>query len=327
MKITTLSALAAVLTSLVPASGFGSDAPLVDCSEGRFESVNSAKSLMGWSVMAFESVEKAKGTGVYPEAHCNKVIDQRGAAHCKEPADAKIREGLQEALALCASLKSPAAAQGELLVDCKDERFQRRKEVPMMVKWSLGMSARLEDWEGFRAQARCDEALAFAGSAHCMLPNEDGPRDAIESVKQACDADRARRDAEALAEKAAAAKHLAAQKASRKLVKFPASTYKGSGAELAKQMKRAMLASGIAASDAEVQRLVPMGAWQQGRYQVTHVPYRKIDGTVLWHDKDEDGVCRFTTYKFVQDEGASGWGTLRFKAFCNGCAEGWTKCK
>ena len=48
---------------------------------------------------------------------------------------------------------------------------------------------------------------------------------------------------------------------------------------------------------------------------------------MLWFDKDKDGICRFTTYKFIKDRKGGKWSRLRFKAFCLSCPEGWTRCK
>ncbi len=300
---------------------------LVDCSDKRFQSGSGAKSLMGWSNDTFTGVLAAQGTGIYPEYECTKVITQRGGAHCKALANTKYASALQDALTLCHDLKNPAKTKGKMLVDCKDKRFSRRKPVPVLVAWSLSRTARLDEWSTVQAKARCDDSMASAGSAHCMLPNAEGPRDAIESVKHACASDVKRRRALAKSARAADAKSIAAAKANRRIRKFPRGTFKGALGQLASQMKAAMVAGGIAKKSKEILKVAPMGQWQQGRYRGTHQAYRKVNGTVLWHDSDQDGVCRFTTYKFVQDKGSSGWGKLRFKAFCNGCAEGWAKCK
>ena len=69
-----------------------------------------------------------------------------------------------------------------------------------------------------------------------------------------------------------------------------------------------------------------MTSWQNGRFSDTKTPYKKITGMVLWHDSDNDGVCRFASYNFIKTTQGGKWGPLKFRAFCNGCAEGWTKC-
>ena len=83
----------------------------------------------------------------------------------------------------------------------------------------------------------------------------------------------------------------------------------------------------VAKSPAEILKVAVTSDWKYGLYLVTRQRFRKINGTVLWHDTDGDGVCRFVTYKFVSDHaGGRNWTPLRMRAFCNGCAEGDVRC-
>ncbi len=305
-----------------------SNKTLVDCAQKRFRSGSSAKSLMGWSKAGFKDIEAAQGTGNYPEHRCKAVIDQRGDAHCQQPTDTGMRTALQAALTLCNKLKNPAAGAGPTLVDCTQSEYKKNGTVARLIRSGHNMSADLTEWSAIQAKARCTSALGFVGAAHCKLPADPAPKKAYAEIKAICAKDVARRQQMAKASADADSKAAAERKANRILVTMPRSDYKGGGAgTLARQMKSAMVKSAAAKSSKEILKLVPMGRWQDGRYGDTRVQYRKINGMVLWYDKDNDGVCRFTTYKFVKDKKGSGYGPLRFQAFCNGCAEGWTKCK
>ncbi len=70
--------------------------PLVDCQH--FPTVNSTASLMSWSNHYHERIITKQGE----QSHaCNKTIDYRGMAHCKEPNSLEIRQALYETLSLC----------------------------------------------------------------------------------------------------------------------------------------------------------------------------------------------------------------------------------
>ena len=68
---------------------------LVDCQ--LFPTVNSTASLMSWSnhyqQQILSDTDKSNA--------CNKTIDYRGMAHCKEPNNLEVRQALHETLTLC----------------------------------------------------------------------------------------------------------------------------------------------------------------------------------------------------------------------------------
>jgi len=69
--------------------------PLVDCQ--LFPTVNSTASLMSWSNHYQQQILSNND-----KAHaCNKTIDYRGMAHCKEPNNLEVRQALYETLTLC----------------------------------------------------------------------------------------------------------------------------------------------------------------------------------------------------------------------------------
>ena len=69
--------------------------PLVDCE--LFPTVNSTTSLMSWSNSYQRQILSDSD-----KAHaCNKTIDYRGMAHCKEPNNLEVRQALYETLTLC----------------------------------------------------------------------------------------------------------------------------------------------------------------------------------------------------------------------------------
>ncbi|OUS01251.1 hypothetical protein A9Q90_10370 [Gammaproteobacteria bacterium 54_18_T64] len=70
--------------------------PLVDCR--LFPTVNSTASLMSWSNYYHEKVLYERGDTSHA---CNKTIDYRGMAHCKEPNNMTVRQALYETLSRC----------------------------------------------------------------------------------------------------------------------------------------------------------------------------------------------------------------------------------
>lgn len=103
---------------------------------------------------------------------------------------------------------------------------------------------------------------------------------------------------------------------------FPKSTYTGDDVtSVAEDMKRALVGP-VAKAPGEILDVSVTSDWNYGRYTDTKGEYRKIQGTVLWADNNSDGVCRYTSYSFIQDKVGNGWSTLKFKAFVNGGPEG-----
>ena len=69
--------------------------PLVDCQ--LFPTVNRTASLMSWSNHYQQQILSDNN-----KSHaCNKTIDYRGMAHCKEPNNLEVRQALHETLTLC----------------------------------------------------------------------------------------------------------------------------------------------------------------------------------------------------------------------------------
>ena len=344
MELTRVTALAVVLLSAVGA-GSASAAPLVDCSSARFQQKNSARSLYLWSREADQKVSAAIADGTFQRksgnpggvsdgaAYCAKMINYRGTAHCKEPANAEYRATLGRLMGLCRrAAAAPLANRQQASIDCREPRFQRPDvAVPQLLRWtelSLRSLANLGDNETFRIKPICDDAIKHAGTAHCKAPQNPKTQAALDRVRAACAAVRAKHSA---AKAKVATDHQAsidAVKARRKLVRFPRSNYRGADSRaIARRMRRAMLGARVAKGANEILRIQPMGSWQSGRYRGTRIPYQRLMGTVLWFDKDNDGVCRYVSYNFVKDKRGGRWSDLRFKSFCNGCPEGWTKCK
>ncbi len=294
----------------------------IDCSSKRFQSNVSARGLMGFSNRIYDEVKATTGSGIYPKYSCDELISKRGAAHCKKPADVKIQTALGEAVALCKQLEHPARATKKMMVNCSEKRFQTKVAVPTLLSRSKSTVGNLAQWSSVQAEAKCQAAHSHAGSAHCLLPAEEAPRNELRRVAETCAQDQERRAAMTKAAAVADAAQVAAAKANRKIVKMP----RGKGGSTAKQMHKAMLASRNAKTPAEMLKVQVMTGWQSGRFSDTKIPYKKITGMVLWHDKDDDGICRFTSYNFMKTKQGRKWGALAFRSFCNGCAEGWTKC-
>ena len=303
---------------------------LVNCSEKRFKSGSSARSLMGWSRRRFEQVKQASTTGVYPKYACDETIRMRGDAHCQRPKDAAIRTALKEALELCARLKSPPRAKGAAPVNCRDPRFSRpRDPVKQLLSWAEMNLRGLASLHAHQpVKPKCDQALSYAGAAYCKAPTTHATRAMVLKVRKRCAEAVKARGAQQAATKAMLAKVMEDQKKARKIVNFPRSTYRGGGAAmLGRRMRAALLGAKVAKAARDIKRMQPMGNWATGRYTDTRLRYRKITGTMLWRDTDNDGVCRFTTYIFISTRTGRGWTPLKFKAFCMGCPEGWTRCK
>lgn len=335
-------ALGALVALAAPAAA----APLVDCSRKEFQRPNSARSLYLWTDGAEARIKKAKELGVFggdpkkstgdmnavSSAYCPKMISMRGSAHCKEPRNPTYRAALARLIAVCREAEKPVKVRAAGGVDCKDPRFKRPgASVPLLLRWvEMGLNSLkgLQRHEKFRVKANCDQAFKNAGTAYCKAPTNPQTLAAIAKVKKVCAAARAdfaaREKKEADAHKAS----IAAAKANRKIVKFPRSTYRGGGrGALGAAMKRALVAPKLAKSPREILRVQPMGSWKTGRYRGTRVRFQQVMGTVLWYDKDKDGVCRFVSYNFVKEHRGGRWSKLRVKSFCMGCPEGWTKCR
>ena len=110
--------------------------------------------------------------------------------------------------------------------------------------------------------------------------------------------------------------------------KLPKGFLRGSEEKQAiNKMKKALLDRRVAKSARDIVRVVPSSRWAEGRFAGTRKVFRKITDTVLWRDKDGDGLCHFTSYNFIKLKKGRGWTRLAFKSFCNGCPEGDAACK
>lgn len=78
---------------------FPETGPLVDCTA--FPTVNTVSSLMSWSNYYHKQITAANGINKRAFDPCNKTIDYRGMAHCREPNNAEVRDALLETLTLC----------------------------------------------------------------------------------------------------------------------------------------------------------------------------------------------------------------------------------
>ncbi len=110
-------------------------------------------------------------------------------------------------------------------------------------------------------------------------------------------------------------------------LKFPSDSYGGKDLKkIRKAMKKAMVGP-VAKSSSEILKVAVTSDWKTGVYSDSKRRYRTITGAILWHDKDGDGTCRFTSYNFVSNHsGGNNWDPLKFKSFCNGCPEGDVEC-
>ncbi len=78
---------------------FPETGPLVDCEQ--FPTVNTVASLMSWSDHYHRQVVAAAGIKARAVEPCNQAIDNRGMAHCKDPANTEVRAALLDTLTLC----------------------------------------------------------------------------------------------------------------------------------------------------------------------------------------------------------------------------------
>ncbi|HEC11995.1 MAG TPA: hypothetical protein ENI80_01890 [Acidiferrobacteraceae bacterium] len=111
--------------------------------------------------------------------------------------------------------------------------------------------------------------------------------------------------------------------------KFPEDSYSGSDKDSLKQKMKRALVGPVAKNVSELTKMAIASEWKQGVYkkQIPRLEYRKITGIALWRDTNNDQLCRFVSYNFIQDKMASGWSPLRFHGFCNGCNEGEVDCQ
>lgn len=112
---------------------------------------------------------------------------------------------------------------------------------------------------------------------------------------------------------------------SKELIEYPEDNYSGGDlSDIKEQILKALLGS-VIKSAKEVTGIAVISEWEEGIYTDSKQPYRKINGAVLFADNDNDDISRFTSYVFISDEVNGDWQPLKFKAFCNGCPEGWAK--
>ncbi|MCW9013178.1 MAG: hypothetical protein OQL06_05290 [Gammaproteobacteria bacterium] len=117
------------------------------------------------------------------------------------------------------------------------------------------------------------------------------------------------------------------QDKSKQLVDYPSDSYSGGDLSDIKQQMLKALNPSVIKNETEVLEISVTSDWKSGIYRDTKIEYRKIQGTVLFHDKDNDGISRFMTYVFISDKTSGNWSQLKFKAFCMGCPEGWSEAR
>ena len=111
----------------------------------------------------------------------------------------------------------------------------------------------------------------------------------------------------------------------KQVIDFPEDNYDGSGlSEIKEQMLKALFGNVIKSED-EITAIAVISDWKEGVYSDSKQPYRKINGAVLFADTDDDDISRFTSFVFIANKINGDWKPLKFKAFCNGCPEGWAK--
>jgi len=109
--------------------------------------------------------------------------------------------------------------------------------------------------------------------------------------------------------------------------KLPQDTYRGSDKSSIKQKMKQALVGPVAKNSNEIISMGIPSNWKKGIYKKhPRIEYRKITGVALWHDTNNDKLCRYTSYNFIQDKSGSGWTPLRFQSFCLSCQEGDVEC-
>jgi len=315
---------------------------LVDCTKKEFKRDDSAASLYAWSGMAEDEIKSMRAAGTFDDPHaivkgsskgaeyCKKMISKRGSAWCQEPQNVKYQKSLKRLLALCHVQQATALPARVNGVDCSDKKFTHPSaSVDQLLSW-VEMSLRsldgLDENEAYRVKPICADAIKYSGTAYCKGQGSPKALQALAKVQAKCQTSQKKFSDDKARAQAANKASIAAARARRKIVAFPKIKYRGADKSgLARAMRRAMLAGHQAKKADELLRVVPAGAWNKGRYK-NKVRFQAIMGIVLWADDDNDGVCRFTSYNFIKDKKGKRWSKLRFRSFCNGCAEGWTKC-
>jgi hypothetical protein len=112
--------------------------------------------------------------------------------------------------------------------------------------------------------------------------------------------------------------------AAKTISEFPGDSYSGGDLAAIKSQMLAALLGNVTKSNDEVLDIAVTSNWNEGIYTDTKQAYRKIMGTVLFADKDGDGVSRYTSYIFISNKADGNWQQLKFKAF-NASIEGWAE--
>ncbi|MBV1907936.1 MAG: hypothetical protein KUG78_01360 [Kangiellaceae bacterium] len=109
---------------------------------------------------------------------------------------------------------------------------------------------------------------------------------------------------------------------------LPKDTFSGANlSELKKEVRRALF-GGVAKTREEMLAVSIRSDWLTDTY--SNAPwgkYRKLTAIVLWADNNNDQLCNYTSYNFVQDHiQAEQWSALKFQSFCMACEEGKVEC-
>jgi hypothetical protein len=110
--------------------------------------------------------------------------------------------------------------------------------------------------------------------------------------------------------------------------KFPSDVYSGADKTGLKQKIKKALIGPVTKNGNEITNIAIRSEWKRGVYtKVTpRKEYRKLTAAILWVDKNNDQLCRYTSYNFIQDKSGNSWTPVRFHGFCNGCEEGEVEC-
>lgn len=301
-----------------------SAAKLIDCGSAKYQQPVSKTGLVSWANREIRQLKAKAKNGVHDEKMCEKAMGFQGSAYCLDTSDQKVSTDLADLISLCNKSKKP---KGKAILDC--QHFKSDATYPKILSWVNMSMHELDKMTERNLDTTCSKIIKWAGAAHCKEPDKQEPRRMMTAIGNKCKA----RFKEIQDKKAAALlaqkKEKEEAKKNRRITAFPQSTYKGNKSSLEKQIRQAMLADrNVTKSNEEMVKVQAMGDWQYGNYADTKVPYRKLIGTILWNDDDKDGICAYSSYKFIQTGSTSGgFSPLKFKAFCINCPEGWAKCQ
>ena len=300
-----------------------SAAELIDCGSAEYQQPVSKTGLVSWAKREIRQLKAKAKNGVHDEKKCKKAMGFQGSAYCQDPSDQQVKSDLAGLISLCNKSKKP---KGKAILDC--QHFKSDATYPKILSWVNMSMYELDRMTERNLDSTCSKIIKWAGAAHCKEPDAKEPRRMMTEIGNKCKARFKEIQDKKAAAQLAQKKEREEAKKNRRITAFPQSTYKGNKSSLEKQIRQAMLADrNVTKSNEEMVKVQAMGDWQYGNYADTKVPYRKLVGTILWNDDDKDGICAYSSYKYIQTGSSGNFGPLRFKAFCINCPEGWAKCQ